>query len=62
MDVYACECVYVCATERGREGRREHLDTREGDGRGGIGANHQGKDGRSHIPKHVWQLNEREEE
>lgn len=33
-----------------------HLDAREGDSRGGIGANHQGDEGGTQVPEHVWQL------
>lgn len=33
-----------------------YLDTREGDCRGGIGANHQGDEGGAEVPKHVREL------
>lgn len=33
-----------------------YLDTREGDSRGSIGANHQGDEGGTEVPKHVREL------
>lgn len=33
-----------------------YLDSREGDGRGGIGADHQRHDSRTQSTKHVWEL------
>lgn len=33
-----------------------HLDAREGDGRGGVGADHQGDEGGPQVSKHVGQL------
>lgn len=35
---------------------RCHLDAREGDSRGGVGADHQGDEGRPQVSKHVGEL------
>jgi len=44
---------------QGGGGESGHLDAGEGDGRGGVGADHQGDEGGAQVPEHVGQLQER---